>query len=73
MQLKWSSFPGVHSLLLKGCTNPNTYEATLSALSGMTVLLDFTVIDPSQSLAFPMNGTALRCINLDLPSKHREP
>ena len=28
-QLKWPSFPGVHSLLLKGCTNANTYEATI--------------------------------------------
>lgn len=28
-------------------------------LSQMTVLLDFTVIDPSQTLAFPMNVMAL--------------
>jgi hypothetical protein len=28
-QLKWTNFPGVHSLLLKGCTNANTYEATI--------------------------------------------
>ena len=48
VQLKWSSFPGVHSLLLKGCTNPGTYEATIQALSRFTTLLDFPVIDPSQ-------------------------
>ena len=48
VQLKWPSFPGVHSLLLKGCTNPGTYEATIQALSRFTTLLDFTVIDPSQ-------------------------
>ncbi len=58
-QLKWPNFPGVHSLLLKGCTNPNTYESTLCVLSHMTLLLDFAVIDPSQSLAFPMNVVAL--------------
>ena len=59
VQLKWPSFPGVHSLLLKGCTNPNTYESTIKVLSQMTLLLDFTVIDPSGSLAFPMNVIAL--------------
>lgn len=59
MQLKWGSFPGVHSLLLKGCTNPNTYEATIQTLSKFTLLLDFQVVDPSQSLAFPMNVIAL--------------
>ena len=59
VQLKWPSFPGVHSLLLKGCTNPNTYEATIQALSKFTVLLDFPVIDPSQDLGFPMNVVAL--------------
>jgi hypothetical protein len=59
LQLKWPSFPGVHSLLLKGCTNPGTYEATIQALSRFTTLLDFAIIDPSQSLAFPMNVIAL--------------
>jgi hypothetical protein len=49
----------VHSLLLKGCTNPGTYEATIKVLSQMTLLLDFAVIDPSQSLAFPMNVISL--------------
>lgn len=29
-QLQWSSFSGVVSLLLKGCTNPNTYEQVCS-------------------------------------------
>ncbi len=58
-QLKWPSFPGVHSLLLKGCTNPGTHEATIQVLSQMTLLLDHPVIDPSQSLAFPMNVIAL--------------
>lgn len=58
-QLKWPNFPGVHSLLLKGCTNPATYESTIRILSHMTLLLDFSVVDPSQLLAFPMNVIAL--------------
>ncbi|XP_059089513.1 protein furry-like isoform X3 [Tigriopus californicus] len=59
IQLKWPRFPGVHSLLLKGCTNSGTYEATIQVISQMTSLLDFPVIDPSQSLGFPMNVIAL--------------
>nr|XP_040568440.1 LOW QUALITY PROTEIN: protein furry-like [Lepeophtheirus salmonis] len=58
-QLKWTNFPGVHSLLLKGCTNSNTYEATIQILTKLTTILDFPVVDPSQSLAFPMNVIAL--------------
>ncbi|XP_023347388.1 protein furry [Eurytemora carolleeae] len=57
--LKWSQFPGLHSLLLKGCTNPNTYEPTIALLSRMTLQLDFPVVDPGQSHAFPMNVIAL--------------
>ncbi|KAL0279789.1 UNVERIFIED_CONTAM: hypothetical protein PYX00_001270 [Menopon gallinae] len=58
-QLRWTSFPGVHALLLKGCTSPNTYEAVVPLLSQFTLLLDLPVVDPSQSLAFPMNVIAL--------------
>ncbi|CAB3359556.1 Hypothetical predicted protein [Cloeon dipterum] len=59
-QLKWNGgFPGVHSLLLKGCTNPSTYEPTIELLSRFTLLLDLPVVDPSQSLAFPLNVMAL--------------
>jgi len=57
--LKWPQFPGLHSLLLKGCTHPNTYEPTIALLSRLTLQLDFPVVDPSQSLAFPMNVIAL--------------
>ena len=59
VQLKWNNFPGAHSLVLKGCTNQNTYEETVALLSRFTLLLDFSVVDPSQSLAFPMNVIAL--------------
>ncbi|XP_046667613.1 protein furry isoform X2 [Homalodisca vitripennis] len=58
-QLRWNSFPGVHALLLKGCTNPNTYEPVMTLLSQFTPLLDLPVVDPTQSLAFPMNVVAL--------------
>ncbi|XP_076272167.1 microtubule binding protein furry isoform X2 [Rhynchophorus ferrugineus] len=58
-QLRWTSFPGVHALLLKGCTHPNIYEPAVELLSQFTPLLNFVVIDPSQSIAFPMNVIAL--------------
>ncbi|XP_058793249.1 protein furry isoform X2 [Phymastichus coffea] len=58
-QLRWNSFPGVHALLLKGCTNPNTYEPVVTLLSQFTLLLDLPVVDPTQSLAFPMNVVSL--------------
>ena len=57
--LKWPNFPGLHSLLLKGCTHPNTYEPTIAIISRLTAQLDFTVVDPTQSLGFPMNFIAL--------------
>lgn len=59
VQLRTPSFPGVHALLLKGCTNPVTYEHVVSLLSQLTPLLDLMVVDPSESLAFPMNVVAL--------------
>ncbi|XP_034942121.1 protein furry isoform X2 [Chelonus insularis] len=58
-QLGWNSFPGVHALLLKGCTSPNTYEPVVTLLSQFTPLLDLPFVDPTQSLAFPMNVISL--------------
>lgn len=58
-QLKWNGYPGVHALLLKGCTNPATYESTVALLSQLAPLLSMPVCDPSQSAAFPMNVIAL--------------
>lgn len=43
----------------QGCTNPNTYEPVMTLLSQFTPLLDLPVVDPTQSLAFPMNVVAL--------------
>lgn len=58
-QLKWAGYPGVHALLLKGCTHSVTYEQTISLLSQMAPLLCLPVCDPTQSCAFPMNVIAL--------------
>ncbi|KFB41528.1 AGAP004892-PA-like protein [Anopheles sinensis] len=58
-QLKWSTYPGVHALLLKGCTHSGTYEASIALLSQLTPLLSLPVCDPTQSCAFPMNVIAL--------------
>lgn len=38
-QLKWTGYPGVHALLLKGCTYSSTYEPTITLLSQMALLL----------------------------------
>ncbi|XP_054160326.1 protein furry-like isoform X2 [Oppia nitens] len=54
MQMKWNQFPGVHALLLKGCTSPITYEPTMNLLPKLTPLLEVNVIDPSESAnSFP--------------------
>ncbi|CAH0545977.1 unnamed protein product [Brassicogethes aeneus] len=58
-QLRWNAFPGVHALLLKGCTHANIYEPVVALLSQFTPLLNFVVVDPSTSIAFPMNVIAL--------------
>ncbi|XP_069960081.1 protein furry isoform X3 [Cherax quadricarinatus] len=58
-QLKWKEFPGVHALLLKGCTSATTYEPTITLLSRFTQLTDLIVVDPSQSRAFAINVIAL--------------
>ncbi|KAL5290083.1 FRY family protein [Megaselia abdita] len=58
-QLKWSCYPGVHALLLKGCTHPPTYEPTIIVLSQLAPLLNLPVCDPTQSWAFPMNVISL--------------
>ncbi|XP_065087321.1 protein furry isoform X2 [Ochlerotatus camptorhynchus] len=58
-QLKWSTYPGMHALLLKGCTHSITYEPSIAVLSQLSPLLNLPVCDPSQSCAFPMNVIAL--------------
>ncbi|KPI92049.1 Protein furry [Papilio xuthus] len=57
--------PALHALLLKvhmycqGCTHPNTYEPVVGVLADMIPLLELPVIDPTQSMAFPMTVVAL--------------
>lgn len=60
-QLKWNNFAGVHAIVLKGCTSPNssTYESTLSLLSQFTPFLDIALMDPSTGSAFAINVMAL--------------
>ncbi|GBM95380.1 Protein furry [Araneus ventricosus] len=59
MQIKWSNFPGVHALLLKGCASPATFDSTIKILTQFTPLLDIPIVDPSESLAFPFHVMAL--------------
>lgn len=71
-QIKWPHFPGIHALLLKGCTSPLTYEATIALLHRLTPLLDISIIDPSDAAnAFPATVMALlpyMLANYDDPS-----
>jgi hypothetical protein len=48
-QIHWPHFPGVHALLLKGCTNPATAEATWALLSKLTSCINAPVIDVTNS------------------------
>ncbi|GFQ78118.1 protein furry [Trichonephila clavata] len=59
MQIKWSNFPGVHALLLKGCAAPTTFDSSVKILTHFTSLLDIPIVDPSESLAFPFHVMAL--------------
>ena len=72
MQMKWNQFPGVHSLLLKGCTSAITYEPTIDLLHKMTPLLEVNVIDPSESAnSFPyhiMSQLPYLLLNYDEPN-----
>ncbi|KAG5678891.1 hypothetical protein PVAND_008517 [Polypedilum vanderplanki] len=58
-QLKWNNYPGVHALLLKGCTHTVTYEPSIALLSQLIPILSLPVCDPTQSSAFAMNVIAL--------------
>ncbi|XP_048243647.1 protein furry-like isoform X3 [Haliotis rufescens] len=58
-QIKWPNFPGLQTLLLKGCTSPVTAEATWSLLSKIILCIKAPVIDPSGKWGFPMNTIAM--------------
>lgn len=60
LQLKWSNFHGVHTMLLKGVTSTTTYEPTITLLHRLTLHLEIQIIDPSESVnSFPFNVMAL--------------
>lgn len=54
-QLKWKGFPGIHALLLKGCTSPTTYEHAVKLLIKLTQMTDLLVRIISLSLFFVLN------------------
>lgn len=58
-QMKWPGFPGLHALLLKGCTCPAAFDQTIGILCQLTPHLDVPVVDPTGSLAFPFHVMAL--------------
>ena len=47
------NFTGLHSLLIKGCTNLSTCEASSYLISCLTLQLDILVVDPTQNLTAP--------------------
>ncbi|XP_048776244.2 protein furry homolog-like isoform X2 [Ostrea edulis] len=58
-QIKWTNFPGVQTLLLKGFTSSVTMESVWSLLSRLTISIAAPVVDPTEILGFPINVIAL--------------
>ncbi|WAQ97896.1 FRYL-like protein [Mya arenaria] len=58
-QIKWTNFPGIQKLLLKGCTSLVAAESTWQLLTRLTICINSSVIDPSGTHGFPMNVIAL--------------
>ncbi|XP_021378295.1 protein furry-like isoform X2 [Mizuhopecten yessoensis] len=58
-QIKWTNFPGIQTLLLKGFTSGALSELTWSLLSRLTVCIAAPVVDPTENLGFPINVVAL--------------
>jgi len=60
LQSKWTHFPGVHAMLLKGYTSPATFKATILLLHRMTPLLNISIVDPTETTdSFPFNVIAI--------------
>lgn len=52
-KMKWTSFPGLHSLVLKGCASSSTYDSSIVLLDQLTPILKHptcTLGKPEQSL-----------------------
>lgn len=59
IQMKWDNFPGVHALVLKGCTSASTYDTSIAVLNQLIPILDNPIIDNSESAnSFPYNVMA---------------
>ncbi|KAK6173602.1 hypothetical protein SNE40_017022 [Patella caerulea] len=58
-QIKWPNFPGLQTLLLKGCTSNMACEATWSLLARVVLCINAPIMDPSGMWGFPMNVMAM--------------
>ena len=56
--IKWQQFPGVQSLVFKGCTSTITYESTMILISCLTNILTLPFISTNSS-SLAMNVIAL--------------
>jgi len=56
--ITWQRFPGVQSLILKGCTSSITFESTMILISSLTNILTLPFISTNKS-ALSMNIIAL--------------
>uniref|UniRef100_A0A8D2LU91 FRY like transcription coactivator n=1 Tax=Varanus komodoensis TaxID=61221 RepID=A0A8D2LU91_VARKO len=54
-KLKWTNFPGLQQLFLKGFTSVSTQEMTVHLLSKLITVSKHTLVDPSQLSGFPLN------------------
>lgn len=56
--IKWQQFPGVQSLIFKGCTSTITFESTMNLISCLTNILTLPFISSNKS-SLAMNVIAL--------------
>uniref|UniRef100_A0A3B3T569 FRY microtubule binding protein n=1 Tax=Paramormyrops kingsleyae TaxID=1676925 RepID=A0A3B3T569_9TELE len=54
-QLRWSGFPGLQQLLVKGFTSSATADVTLQLFCQLTPVSRVPVVDTSQAIGFPLN------------------
>ncbi|XP_021568498.1 protein furry homolog-like isoform X2 [Carlito syrichta] len=54
-KLKWTTFPGLQQLFLKGFTSAATQEMTVHLLSKLISVSGHVLVDPSQLSGFPLN------------------
>ncbi|XP_069487793.1 protein furry homolog-like isoform X2 [Ambystoma mexicanum] len=54
-KLKWTNFPGLQQLFLKGFTSISTQEMTVHLLSKLITVSRNTLVDPSQLAGFALN------------------